>query len=125
MILELAPEVLVECGHCCGEGVICKTVHVYEAGCGFSHPDEVAETCPHCDGRPLSIVPAAGEKVVTDYWRKPGPTDQFDWSAYFDNDEPSDNGGMMVGYGATEVAAVEDLLRLAEEAESCRVEVRR
>lgn len=57
----------------------------------------------------------AGEKIVTDFWRKPGPTDKFDWCAYFDNDEPNDNGSMMQGFGPTEAEAVADLLQLAED----------
>lgn len=114
-VLAEAPETLVCCGFCGGEGSILKTVHVYEAGCGFSHPDVDAEICPMCEGAPLAIVEHRSEKIVTDYWRKPGPSDQFDWSAYFDNDEPDDDGHMMQGYGATESAAIEDLLRLAQE----------
>lgn len=54
--------------------------------------------------------PRAGEKIRTEYWRKPGPTTKFDWSASFDNDEPNDDGQMAVGYGATEQEAVDDLL---------------
>ncbi len=59
--------------------------------------------------------PRAGEKIVTDYWRKPGPTDRFDWSARFDNDEPNDDGQMSQGYGATEAEAIADLLENTDE----------
>ena len=59
--------------------------------------------------------PRAGEKIRTDYWRKPGPTNAFDWSATFDNDEPNDDGQMSVGYGATEQDAIEDLLISTDE----------
>lgn len=60
--------------------------------------------------------PRTGEKIVTDYWRKPGPTNKFDWSAHFDNDEPNDDGQMSVGYGATEQDAIDDLLTMTEDA---------
>lgn len=114
-VLAEAPEILVCCGHCGGEGAILEAVQVYEAGCGFSHDDVASAVCPVCQGEPLSIVPARGDKVVTNYWRKPGPTDQFDWCAWFDNDEPNDNGHMLQGYGRTESAAIEDLLQLCED----------
>jgi hypothetical protein len=54
-------------------------------------------------------------KICTDYWRKPGPTDKFDWMAWFDDDEPDDNGNMMAGYGSTEAEAIADLKELAED----------
>lgn len=54
-------------------------------------------------------------KIRTDYWRKPGPTDKFDWSASFDDDEPNDNGQMLTGYGRTEEEAIADLKELAED----------
>lgn len=44
--------------------------------------------------------------IVTDYWRKPIPTNRFDWSAHDDNYEP----GCPVGYGATEADAIADLM---------------
>lgn len=114
-----APEIVVCCGHCHGDGVICETVHVYETGCGFSHPDVASKTCPECHGMPFAIIQHPGDKIVTDYWRKPGPTDQFDWGAVFADDEPNDNGSMLQGYGATESAAIEDLLRLSQEQYEC------
>lgn len=63
------------------------------------------------------VVPASTEptrKIVTNYWRKPIPTDKFDWSAHFDDDEPNDDGRMVQGYGATEAAAIADLMIEAE-----------
>jgi hypothetical protein len=54
-------------------------------------------------------------KICTNYWAKPIPTDRFDWGAWFDNDEPDDNGQMMVGYGRTEQEAIDDLLEQFEE----------
>lgn len=118
--LTEAPKILLCCHHCGGEGEILETIQVYEAGCGFSHPDVHSKPCEACGGNPLLIADHPGEKIVTNYWRKPGPTNQFDWEAYFDNDEPNDAGSMMVGYGATESEAIDDLLRLAQEAEDCR-----
>ncbi len=57
-----------------------------------------------------SDVPSA--VIRTDYWRKPGPSDQFDWSATYDDYEGGDGydePAGPVGYGATEQAAVADL----------------
>lgn len=48
--------------------------------------------------------------IRTDYWRKPGPSDKFDWVAVFDDYEP----GKPVGYGATEKEARLDLLSYLE-----------
>lgn len=59
--------------------------------------------------------PRAGEKIVTDVWAKPIPTNKFDWSASFDNDEPSDEGQMKQGFGATEQEAIDDLLLSTDE----------
>lgn len=57
------------------------------------------------------------EKIVTYFWRKPIPTDEFDWSAHRDNDEPSDDGQMAMGYGSTETEAVLDLYETVGEPE--------
>lgn len=48
-------------------------------------------------------------KIVTNYWAKPIPVRAFDWSAYYDGDEPNDEGQMRVGYGATEKEAIDEL----------------
>lgn len=48
-------------------------------------------------------------KIATDFWMKPIPPRQFDWSAWYDDDEPDDRGRMPVGYGATEQEAIENL----------------
>jgi hypothetical protein len=45
------------------------------------------------------------EIVKTDYWRKPIPTDKFDWSAWVDGQEEWGS-----GFGPTEQDAVADLL---------------
>lgn len=50
-------------------------------------------------------------RILTDYWRKPVPSNSFDWSAVEDGYEP----GCPVGYGATERAAIEDLMEQMEE----------
>ena len=50
------------------------------------------------------------EQIVTSYWAKPIPLRQFDWQAWRDNDEPDDNGNMMMGYGRTEAEAINDLI---------------
>jgi hypothetical protein len=55
-------------------------------------------------------------KIITNYWAKPIPDRQFDWSAWCDGDEPNDNGQMMVGYGRTEAEAIADLRIVACEA---------
>lgn len=49
-------------------------------------------------------------KIVTEYWAKPIPTEQYDWSAVTDNYEP----GHPIGYGKTEQEAVHDLLEKLE-----------
>ena len=55
-------------------------------------------------------------KIVTNYWAKPIPDRQFDWSAWRDGDEPNDNGQMRIGYGRTEAEAIADLRIVACEA---------
>lgn len=57
------PEELVDCPDCGGEGGYEKTIHVYEAGCGFSHPDGWWVTCPTCNGRGFDIVECVGVPV--------------------------------------------------------------
>lgn len=51
-------------------------------------------------------------KVVTDYWRKPIPTNKFDWSAWVDGEEER-----ATGYGATEAEAIADLKEQIEDEE--------
>lgn len=49
-------------------------------------------------------------KIVTDYWRKPIPTNAYDWTATLDDyDGTEDAGPQPIGYGATEQAAINDL----------------
>ena len=57
-------------------------------------------------------------KIRTDYWAKPIPLRQFDWSAVDDDTydgAPDSSNCNMVGYGMTEEEAVADLLRLMSE----------
>ncbi len=42
-------------------------------------------------------------KIVTSYWRKPIPTDKYDWEAWYDGDE------VVGGFGRTEAEAIQDL----------------
>jgi len=53
-------------------------------------------------------------KIVTNYWAKPIPDRQFDWSAHYDGDEPNDDGQMAMGYGRTKEEAIADLLIVRE-----------
>lgn len=64
-------------------------------------------------------------KINTDYWRKPGPTDKFDWSAIYDDYEGGDGydePAGPIGYGATEAEAIADLTvnHPREDASQCR-----
>jgi len=47
-----------------------------------------------------------GHPIRTDYWPKPIPMRQYDWSAVRDDYEPP----MPVGYGRTEADAIADLI---------------
>ena len=47
-------------------------------------------------------------KIITEH-RDRGPLPS-DWVAYFDGDEPNDDGNMRHGCGRTEAEAVEDLM---------------
>ncbi len=49
-------------------------------------------------------------KIATSYWAKPIPLRQFDWCAWYDDDEPNDSGGMRQGEGRTQQEAIADLL---------------
>jgi hypothetical protein len=60
---EHVPEVWVDCSECCGEGEIIETIHVYESGCGFSHPDVYGKPCPVCYGTRGMICEAEGDEI--------------------------------------------------------------
>ena len=49
-------------------------------------------------------------KIITTFVYPPIPVRNFDWLAFFDGDEPDDNGQMRTGSGATEQEAINDLL---------------
>jgi hypothetical protein len=51
-------------------------------------------------------------KIHTDYWAKPIPMRQFDWSAI---DEDTYEGTGPVGYGKTEQEAIDDLMQQVDE----------
>lgn len=50
------------------------------------------------------------QKIITAHVFPPIPWRHFDWQAYYDGDEPDDDGGMCVGHGATEQEAIDDLV---------------
>ena len=50
------------------------------------------------------------DKIVTTWVFPPIPTRRFDYAAYYDGDEPNDNGSMAHGSGRTAPEAVLDLL---------------
>jgi len=58
-VLSEPPEAWADCETCGGEGAINRTIHVYENGCGFSHPDVEIIPCTDCMGTGGAIVDAA------------------------------------------------------------------
>ena len=52
-----------------------------------------------------------GRRIVTDYWEKPIPSTAFDWCAVEDGYEP----GCPQGFGATEQAAIDNLVEQLDE----------
>lgn len=63
MTLAEAPEVFVECAHCGGDGVIRKSIWVYEHGCGFGHEDVLEAPCRFCNGAGGFLCEAAGDRL--------------------------------------------------------------
>jgi len=53
------PEFLADCEACGGKGYIARTIHVYESGCGFSHPDVEERPCEACGGNGWFVCEAA------------------------------------------------------------------
>jgi hypothetical protein len=45
------------------------------------------------------------------------PSNQFDYFAHLDGDEPDDDGNMKMGWGKTEREAVEELFNILDESE--------
>ena len=59
--------------------------------------------------------------IVTEFCRKPIPTNQFDWSACFsDYDGAPDAGWQPVGFGPSELEAIADLMQQVYEHEAGR-----
>jgi hypothetical protein len=55
-------------------------------------------------------------KIVTNFWMKPIPLRQFDWSAVDDDTyEGGEDSNCPIGYGATEQEAIQDLKEQIEE----------
>jgi hypothetical protein len=55
-------------------------------------------------------------KIVTDFWMKPIPLRQFDWSAVDDDTyDGAEDSNCPIGYGATEQDAIADLLEQTTE----------
>lgn len=48
-------------------------------------------------------------KIVTNFWMKPIPLRQFDWSAVTDDYDGAEDSHDPIGYGATEEKAIADL----------------
>lgn len=55
-------------------------------------------------------------EIIVDFVYPPIPIREFDWFAYFDGDEPNDDGDMMHGYGKTPLDAIVALLDREDEA---------
>ena len=50
-------------------------------------------------------------KVATHFWMKPIPLRNFDWCAYDDDTyDGAEDSNCPIGYGATEQAAIDDLM---------------
>lgn len=49
-------------------------------------------------------------KIITRHVYPPIPIRSFDWCAWYDGDEPDDNGSMACGYGKTAQEAIDDLV---------------
>lgn len=60
---DQGPEFWFDCDVCGGEGHILETIHVYEAGCGFSHPDVYSKPCTVCNGTGGYISEADGDDI--------------------------------------------------------------
>lgn len=50
------------------------------------------------------------DRIRVEYWRKPIPTNAFDYIASYADDEPNENGSLQTGSGATAADAVLDLI---------------
>jgi hypothetical protein len=59
--MDRAPEIIIDCDPCDGKGYIPRVTHVYEAGCGFSHPDVEEVRCESCGGAGWFVCEAEGD----------------------------------------------------------------
>jgi hypothetical protein len=59
------PLFLADCEACDGLGYIPKTIHVYEPGCGFSHPDVEEIPCEACAGNGWFVCEAEGDALIS------------------------------------------------------------
>jgi hypothetical protein len=59
--------------------------------------------------------------INTHYWAKPIPIRGYDWSATYDDYDGAEDSANrhMVGFGATEIDAIQDLERLHNEMMEC------
>lgn len=55
-----------------------------------------------------------GRKIITDFWKKPIPDRNWDWTATWDNYSGL---GSPIGAGSTEKEAIDELRRKTEERE--------
>jgi len=55
------PEFLADCEACDGRGYTQCTIHVYEPGCGFSHPDVQEIQCEACSGNGWLLLEMEGD----------------------------------------------------------------
>lgn len=79
-----------------------KFTETWCSQCGTS-PGPGDSGVSHCDQhRPEP-------RIVTSHVYPPIPFRGADWAAWYDGDEPNDDGQMAVGRGATEEAAIADL----------------
>ena len=90
------------------------------------HDDPDLETdigqCQECEGKGCDRLhreaaeKIAGEKIVTDYWPKPIPPRNFDWSAVTVSYDGAEDSRCPIGYGRTERDAIDDLVAQIEDA---------
>ena len=55
------------------------------------------------------LIASTGRTATVDFVCPPIPSRKFDYMAYFSDDEPDDDGNMLVGWGDTELSAFQSL----------------